>query len=180
MSDLSKRIALPPPDSFNSGLTVPTPAQMLSVFGRPGRLTDNCSEPSAAFRSKVVTADVGPFRVTGHRVAVLSLTHVFEDVKAAGRQDILDQIKTEGMLCVRKIRGGTNYSNHSWGCAIDNRFGELIELGSHETCQGLLDLYPFLHARKWVSGMGYHHRPDSMHAEPSWELIQLWKTLGLL
>lgn len=180
MSGLSKRIPLPSPTSFNSGLTVPSPAQMLSVFGRPGPLGTNCADPFPDFAEKVVTHDVGPFRVTGHRIAVLSLTHVFDDVKAAGRHDLLEQVETEGMLCIRQIRDGHNYSNHSFGCAIDLRFGELIELGSKETCQGLMDLYPFFHARKWYSGMGYHGRSDAMHLEVSWELIQLWKTLGLL
>lgn len=128
---------------------------------------------------KLVTESVGPFRVTGMGVAVLGLRHIFEDVAAAGRTDLLT-VKTEGMYNLRKIRGSTNWSNHSWGCAVDIDYGEGEEMGDGLVQFGLCEIYPFFHAREWYSGLGYHGREDAMHFEPSVQLLTRWKQLGLL
>jgi D-alanyl-D-alanine carboxypeptidase len=175
-------IRCPSPDSFNTGLESPGAAWMLGVFGRPGPLTDDCSEIAPAYAKLCVTQNVGPFRVAGNRAAVLSLRHVFEHVNASPHAELLDAVKTDGMLCCRKIRGASVYSNHSWGTAIDLYFGAgPPEYGSDFTQQGLLDLYWFFHTAGWYSGMGYRTagRKDAMHFEASVSLIQTWRRLGL-
>jgi len=171
-ADLRRSIPRPVPSSFNSGLTSPSADWMEEFFGSP--------ELKATQRKlKIVTESVGPFKVTGMAIAVLGLRHIFEDVKEAGRTDLLT-VKTDGMYNLRKIREREEWSNHSWGCAVDINFGDGEEMGDGLIQFGLREIYPFFHARKWYSGLGYKNREDAMHMEPSVELLELWRQLGLL
>lgn len=180
--NLAELIPLESPDSYNSGLVSPDNAFMINLLGKPGPLGEDCQDAFPFYTKRLVTASVGPFRVTGLKVAVLSLRHVFEHVAAAGRHDLIAGVKTAGMFCCRAVRGtnGT-YSNHSWGCAIDLYFGaDVVPYGDPHTQRGIADLYPFAHAAGWYSGQGYHNRRDSMHVEASCSLLQQWQRLGLL
>lgn len=179
-ADLAGLVPLPSPDDLNAELTSPSSAWMLAEFGAPGPLGQECADPYPHFAKQIITANVGPFRCTGHKAAILSLQHIFRQVEIAGRTDLLT-VKTDGMLCVRAIRGyAGRYSNHSWGCAIDLRFGdEGVPLGEAQAQAGVLALYPFFHHAGWYWGGGYHGRPDSMHMEASVELITTWRKLGI-
>ena|SRR5208282_3232550 len=67
--------------------------------------------------------DVGPFRVSGLDYAIERLGQIFSVLSGQGH-DEYSQIKTAGMLCVRRIKfNPAHYSNHSWGTAIDLYFG---------------------------------------------------------
>ena len=100
---------------------------MLQLLGVPGRKTEQCSEPTGPFVSRIkFGVNVGPFRVSGLDVAVASLKAVFDEARAA-MPDVVAAAKTVGMLCVRHKRNNPNsFSNHSWGAALDVFFGTRV------------------------------------------------------
>lgn len=178
MSDLASRVPVPPKGSFNTGLHAAKQKTMLELFGKPGELTKNCSPVSGPIARSIVMRDVGPFRVSGHIEAVASLAGIFENVLAHD-PEVYREVKTAGMLCCRAVRGSTkNYSNHSWGTAIDLYFGSaVVPQGKSETQAGILRLRPFFQQAKWFWGAGFP-RVDAMHFEVSEELLWEWKQAG--
>src|ERR1700690_3315153 len=117
-------IPIPPTNTFNQNLHSAAEATMLQVFGVPGQKTDDCSDPTGAFKERIVfSVNVGPFKVSGLDIAVNSLKAVFVDATAQ-IPAVRSALKNDGMLCVRQQRGNPNsFSNHSWGAAIDLFFG---------------------------------------------------------
>jgi D-alanyl-D-alanine carboxypeptidase len=171
---LDDRIPIPPASSFNANLSSADEATMLRLLGVPGRKTENCSPATGAFKTRIQTANVGPFRVTGLNVAVDLLKAVFDE---ATQQipDVVAAVKTAGMLCVRHKRHNPNsFSNHSWGTAIDLFFGkDVVPQGVHKTDRGCLLLAPFFNNHGWYWGAGFSGASvDSMHFELSKETIQ--------
>ncbi|NOT54940.1 MAG: hypothetical protein HOP18_10070, partial [Deltaproteobacteria bacterium] len=147
---------------------------MLEVFGSPGRLTRECSTPTGDFARRVVTRNVGPFRVTGFELAVVTLERIFADVRTEHR-DVFDEVKTEGMLCVRHRRGNpARFSNHSWGCAIDLFFGAaVVAQGDPVAHRGNVMLFPFFNKHGWYWGAEFSGSSvDSMHFEFAEETIR--------
>jgi hypothetical protein len=131
-------------------------------------------------RLKLGSEDIYTIHVYGAQVARLGLRHVLDDVKTAGRTELIENLQTDGMYNLRKIRGRDVWSNHAWGFAVDLNYGPGEELGDGLVQAGLLELYPFFHKRGWYWGGGYHGREDGMHFEPSVSLIQTWISSGLL
>jgi len=169
---------VPIPSGINAGLTAASQSQMIAALGTPGALTQDCSSiTNKALAKLIVTEDVGPFKATGLKPAVEALKRVFAAIKAA-KPDLYAVLTTAGMTCCRAVRGSTtNFSNHSWGSAIDMSIhGKLTPLGSQTVQQGLVDMAPFFHAERFFWGAGYHTRPDGMHFEVSNELLHDWKT----
>ncbi|MBD0362843.1 MAG: M15 family metallopeptidase, partial [Coleofasciculus sp. C3-bin4] len=95
---------------------------------------------------------------------------------------LYNQLGTAGMLCVRKVRGGSDFSNHSWGTAIDIKInGRLDVVGDGRTQLGLKELYPYFYNEGFYWGAGYSgSREDSMHFEASRELVERWRVQGQL
>ena len=95
-------------------------------------------------------------------------------------QTLYAVLTTAGMTCCRAVRGSTtNYSNHSWGTAIDMSIkGVLTPLGSTTVQEGIAEAAPFFLAERFFWGAGYSSRKDAMHFEASHELIQDWKKAG--
>lgn len=171
---LTDRIPIPPASTFNPNLSSADEATMLRLLGVPGRKTQDCSPATGAFRSRIKTASVGPFRVTGLDVAIDALKAAFDE---ADQQipDVVAAAKTAGMLCVRHKRNNPNsFSNHSWGTAIDLFFGrDVVPQGVRKTERGCLLLAPFLNHHGWFWGAGFSgNSVDSMHFEFSKEAIQ--------
>lgn len=161
-------VPTPSRSSINSGLSFVTNEDCFHYLGKPGR------------NSKIVTEDVGPFKVTGHKVAVLSLRHIFDRVKLV-KPDLYKLIGTEGMYNYRAVRGSTWISNHSWGIAIDLKIGGVLPwFNEQEIPQGFIDLYPFFREYQWAWGAGYRKRTDAMHFEVSKQLLIKWQKLGLI
>jgi hypothetical protein len=106
---------------------------------------------------------------------------VFSAVQSA-KPDLYALLGTAGMLCVRYVRGSTtNFSNHSWGTAIDITIGGVLTpRGSTTVQQGLVDLCPFMNAEQFFWGAGFSPTPDGMHYEASSELIAQWKSDGTI
>ncbi|HYF35647.1 MAG TPA: M15 family metallopeptidase, partial [Prosthecobacter sp.] len=152
---------------------------MTTLFGRPGSLTRDCSEvTNSRLRSLIATRNVGPFRATGLVSLLDDLESIFQKVRQE-KPEVYAAVKTQGMLCCRAIRRtdgtlGTAFSNHSWGCAMDVQFGAEIDPRGDGRCQeGLLELYPYFHEKRWYWGAGYSGRlEDAMHFEASQELLQ--------
>jgi Putative peptidoglycan binding domain/D-alanyl-D-alanine carboxypeptidase len=173
MAKNSDRVAIPPKENMNPNLSPAREQTMLQVLGKPGRLTRDCSDPTGAFARRVVTHDVGPFRVQGLDFAVESLTRIFAEVKEA-HPDVFAEVKTEGLLCVRARRTNpARFSNHSWGCALDLFFGSrVVNQGEPVTHRGNLILFPFFNKHGWYWGAEFGgDAVDSMHFELAEETI---------
>lgn len=178
MTDYSKMVKAPGPDSINTGLSACRATTLLAAFGRPGRLSEDCSPITGTKLLKsIVTLDVGPFRLTGHKTFLGILSDIFQEI-IVHDPDLYAQIHTAGCLCCRHIRGiPAAYSNHSFGTAVDVYFGKTNDFVGDGKCQlGLLALYPYMHPHGlyWGAEFGKNNpaREDSMHFEMSDELVR--------
>jgi hypothetical protein len=171
---LSDRIPIPPSNTFNANLNSCPESTMLQLFGEPGPLTRDCSPPTGPFKKRLKGPfNAGPFRVTGLDFAVTSLAQVFADVQSADPA-LFAAVHTAGMLCCRAKRSDPNqFSNHSWGTAIDIFFGDAVApMGVQETHRGNLLLAPFFNKHGWYWGAGFSRGSvDSMHFELARETI---------
>jgi hypothetical protein len=165
---LGDRVPIPPANQMNVGLSACAENTMLKKFGKPGGLTKDCSPATGEFIKRVRQRfDVGPFKVTGLDYAVESLLQVFADVRKDNQQ-LYDQVKNDGMLCVRARRQNPgHYSNHSWGTAIDLYFGTaVVPQGVGSAHRGNLLLAPYFNQHGWYWGAGFSgDSVDSMHFE---------------
>lgn len=169
----------PTPDSVNSGRSPLAQSAVLGHFGAPAskKTTDCGSVTNKKLKDAIVTDDVGPFKVTGHRAAVEDLKTIFANIKAEDPA-LYKAIGTAGMLCVRTVRGGSNWSNHSWGFAIDLTLeGRLDARGDNMVQKGLLSIYKHFHKRGWFWGVEFHTE-DAMHFEMSLERFNALKSEG--
>ena len=166
MPGLADLVPIPP--AINPGVSACREETMLGKFGRPGELTDKCSRVTGDVRGRVkFGVDVGPFKVSGLDYAVASLSQVFS-MLSNQQHDAYSQIKTAGMLCVRRIKHNpAHYSNHSWGTAIDLYFGSgVVPQGKHLTQRGFLDIYKTFNQHGWYWGAGFSGSSvDTMHFE---------------
>ena len=180
---MKHRERIPVPTGIN---TLCGPARVSTqrrVFGDPkGRLTQMCggvSRVSDRLRPLIITADVGPFRLTGYRKFLLVLREVFFEYERQHPEAYAD-LTTAGCLCVRLVRGSKSQpSNHCWGTAVDLGFGGVIDKRGDGLCyRGLLDLYAIAkhHGLFWGAGFSTE---DAMHTEASEELLRQWEREGI-
>jgi len=174
MSSLSDRIPIPPKDTMNTGLSPAMAKTMLNKLGKPGALTKDCSAPLGKFKKRVkFGVDVGPFKVSGLDFAVESLRQIFAEVKVE-LPDVFAQVKTEGMLRVRRRRKAPLlFSNHSFGTAIDLFFGnKVVDQGVQLAHRGNFLLFPFFNRHGWYWGAEFSGDfVDSMHFELAEETV---------
>lgn len=173
-SDLSSLVDLPTKGSYNTDLSACKPSTLTKVFGRPReQFTSKCQPvTNKSYARRIVTASVGPFRVTGLDIAVASLTRVMDQVRLHD-PEAYASVGTAGMLCCRLVRGSkTAISNHSWGTAIDLTFDGVLDRPNNGRCQlGLLRVYRHFHEEGWYWGAGFS-REDAMHFELADETIR--------
>ena len=151
MEKLDDLIPIPPKEVMNKGLSAATESIMLTIFGRPGELTQDCSEPNSTFVKKLVYGvDVGPITISGLTYAVESLKQIFTQLKNE-LPEVYSDLRTAGVLCVRSRKHNpAKYSNHSWGTAIDIYFGTgVVDQGVHHTQRGVYLLYPYFNTHGW-------------------------------
>ena len=175
--DFNQPVPTPPRESINQGLTSPNAEFMSRSLGKPGSLTTDCSSvTNPQLKRLLVTKNVGPMNVTGAKPAIEALDRLFAQVQRE-KPELAKQLGTAGMLCVRKVRGGTNFSNHSWGTALDIKInGKLDAVGDSKTQVGLNELAPYFQREGFYWGAGFSRaREDSMHFEASEQLVQRWK-----
>jgi len=97
------------------------------------------------------------------------------------KPDLYKQLSSDGMFCVRTARGLYDFSNHSWGIAIDIKInGKRDGYGDDLTMVGLSLLAPYFAEEKFYWGAGFKRKEDSMHFEASKELIEEWVASGEL
>jgi hypothetical protein len=192
--DFLEMIAVPAPSTFNIGLAPAKNADMLNFFGHPVkggayRPDGKCTDPDvAAFKAKVATKNVGPFKATGLVPALESLTAILARVKNEV-PELFAILKSDGMLCARftKIRQpngtikiGPGISNHSWGTAIDIKLGAQSDTqGDDKVLRGLLILSTYFNSAGWYWGAAFPTE-DSMHFEVSKGLLNSWKKAGTI
>jgi hypothetical protein len=175
------------PTDINKGLTAAKQQTMLDVFGRPCSLSADCTAvTNAKVRALLVTKNVGPFAVTGIKPTVDALGRIFRKVKEE-QPDLFRVVGTAGVLCCRRVRRTSgppspNFSNHSWGTAIDLTIkGRLDPRGDGKTQLGIALLAPFFHAERFFWGAGFKGgSEDAMHFEASDQLVRDWQKNGLL
>lgn len=174
MEKFEELIPIPTKESMNSGLSAAKESTMLEIFGTPGNLTKDCSDPNEEFVKKLkYQIDVGPFTVSGFDYAVESLKQIFDQVKIK-LPEVYNAVKKDGVLCVRARRTNpSKFSNHSWGTAIDIFFGSgVVEQGINQTQRGVYLLAPFFNNHGWYWGAEFSgDSVDSMHFELAEETI---------
>ena len=183
MANLSDEVPIPAADGMNTG-KFPCPTNMLITrYGRPvSRFPENCTSNRASspfWRGRFVTEDVGPFRVTGHRLAVGLLRQALAAVKIEN-PTLYAELGTAGMLCIRHVRGHPGVpSNHALGLAIDFTVsGRLDDYGDGMTQLGMLQLYQILKRFGWYWGAEFR-KEDSMHFEVCSETVMEWVRQGI-
>ncbi|HYJ80700.1 MAG TPA: M15 family metallopeptidase [Longimicrobiaceae bacterium] len=178
---------VPIPAGINTGVSAAKQQTMLNVFGRPCSLSADCTGvTNPKVRALLVTRNVGPFSVTGIRPAVDALQRIFTRVKAE-QPDVFRVVGTAGVLCCRRVRRASgppspNFSNHSWGTAIDLTIKSRLDpRGDGKTQLGVALLAPFFNAERFFWGAGFRGASeDAMHFEASDELVRDWQRQGIL
>src|SRR5690348_11678509 len=186
MSSLTDIVPISSIPGLNKGLSSASQSTMIAMLGAPKEpLTTTCNNEHAspAVSRLVETRRMTPnFRLTGIRPALDSAKEVLDRV-AAIHSDLIEQLSTEGMLCVRHRKPTSGQpsrliSNHSWGTAID--FKLTGEDAPGDTGNGVprwvAMLVPFFNEAGWYSGIGFR---DDMHFEVADETIRQWKHDGL-
>ncbi|MCC6402959.1 MAG: M15 family metallopeptidase [Fimbriimonadaceae bacterium] len=171
---LSRLVTAPPKGSYNTGLSACRPSTLRALLGEPRETYDQQCRPvtNRGLKSRIVTANVGSFRVTGLDVAVASLNRVMAEFRRADPVAFAS-VGTAGMLCARLVRGSQkSVSNHAWGTAIDLTFdGEVDPRGDGKVQAGLVRAYRYFHAEGWYWGAGFS-REDAMHFELAEETVR--------
>lgn len=174
LSKFSQLVPVPPHGSYNTGLSACRPGTLRKFLGDPRETFDQQCRPvtNRVLKARMLTASVGPFRVTGLDVAVASLTRVMAAFRSADPAAYA-AVGTAGMLCARFVRGSQkSVSNHAWGTAVDLTFdGEVDPRGDRKVQAGLLRVYRFFHAEGWYWGAGFS-REDAMHFELADETVR--------
>lgn len=164
MVDYTRLVAVP--KGINDGIRPLNNRFMLAQFGapRPVATVDCAPVRNEKLRAAMVTRNVGPFRVTGHSLAVADLEKIYAVVKAE-HPELYAILGTAGMLCARRVRGGQSWSNHSFGFAIDHTIGgKLDPRGDGRTQYGMAVLGEIFNEHGWFWGAGFGIE-DAMHME---------------
>lgn len=178
------------PTGINKGLSSAKNSTMIQLLGLPRDSIDHkCRSPTNdPIKSLTITADVGPFKVTGLKPAVKSLTSIMKEISDS-LPHVYKVMGSSGMSCVRLIKNSQKLSNHSWGCALDiNLLGALDGIGGGggtgkmdgKTLAGLRDIAPFFNKAGWYWGVGFSTFEDGMHFEVAEETIRAWHKEGML
>lgn len=182
MSNYLELVPCPPKGAINTKAHSCPTKMLIERFGMPRtQLTDDCAPVTSAYwRSKMKTESVGPFRATGHVLALKLFREAFAEVKEKN-PGLYAVLGSAGMLCCRRVRGTQRtLSNHGLGLALDITIaGRLDCRGDDKVQRGLLDLYSILknHGFYWGAGFGTE---DAMHFEVSEETIKSWIAQGLM
>ena len=166
-------LPLPARNAVNIGIRPVSNRAVIARLGMPrDSFSQDCQPPTnQAFKRMVVTQDAGPFRVTGLRPAVESLTAVFAEVRRV-HPDLHGKLGTAGMMCCRHVRGSnTSVSNHAWGTAIDMKIGGvLVPRKARYADVGLQMLASIFNKHGWYWGATFP-TPDPHHFECCADLL---------
>jgi hypothetical protein len=174
---LERRIKIPPRPS---GAIQPCRQSVqLAAWGAPGKLSVECSTLTNPLLVKnMITAHVGGesygFNVTGLRQAVESFDRILEHI-ALNKPELAKRISTAGMFCCRAVRGSTvNFSNHSFGTAIDLKIDGVLDKPGDGFClPELANIAQIAGQYGWSWG-GWFSNEDAMHFEAGEALVKQW------
>ncbi len=182
MSWISETEILKDRQKLNGDLQPLTNSVMLRVLGSPRGNYDQTCRPvtNPRINRLIVTADVGPFSVTGLKPVVERLKLAFADIRQK-QPAIHAALGNAGMLCCRYVRGSrASISNHSWGCAIDLTLeGRLDSRGDGKAQKGLIAIHPIMNAHGFFWGAAFSTE-DAMHFEICRQQLLEWHEGGLL
>lgn len=98
----------------------PTDFQMVRKYGAPGSGQVQIALPFAMRLDWDLKTKVS--KTSCHKLAAASITGALEEIRDAYGKDALTELGIDrfgGILNVRKKRGGSTWSAHAWGTAID-------------------------------------------------------------
>lgn len=187
MSAYLRLVPAPQASTINGGKNACKTSELIKRYGRPVDVfTDDCKALESKFwKERMVLVDIGiPYwlgdrKITGkvwiHRAFWKRLKPALAKVKAK-HPDLYAILGHAGILCPRRVRGGTSPSNHSLGVAIDFTLnGSLDGYGDGKVQAGLIDLYSVLKEFEIYWGLEFGarnpRREDGMHFELCWEAI---------
>jgi hypothetical protein len=176
LSAYARRAPVPPRANDNQ-VRPARQSTMLNTFGEPrSELSVHCSTVTnnALLSRMVFNENLVRFKVNGLKPAVDSLRCVLNDVLIE-EPELYVRLSSAGMLCVRAVRGSTkNWSNHSWGTAIDVKIDNMLDPYGDGNCQfGLLCAARLFNRHGWYWGAEFS-REDAMHFEAGEELVRSW------
>ncbi|MFC9683614.1 M15 family metallopeptidase [Streptomyces sp. NPDC056948] len=174
-------VSLPDRTALNAGVSACPTSLLIARYGQPRDLvTHECQALTSPFwEGRMVTDQVGTFRVRGHRQAVA----LFQDAFAALEQaapELYARTGTSGMLCVRHVRGRPEVlSNHALGLALDVTLDNRVAISDDgQVEQGLLTLHEVFNPFGIFWGAGL--RPeDAVHFEVGAEVVHRWIDEGV-
>ena len=173
---LTRLVPRPAASSLNPGLGTVDNVYMQAKFGSPRTSYTGKDQPITNDRlsQRMVTASVGPFKVTGLRPAVASLDSVMAEIKLA-QPAVYQALSSAGMLCCRyQSESSTVISMHSWGVAIDLKLnGVLDPRGDNNVQYGLTLIAPIFNRFGWYWGAKFRTE-DGMHFESGRSLLDSW------
>jgi D-alanyl-D-alanine carboxypeptidase len=173
---LIEMIPTPKIKGYNGGLSSASNPTMTTQFGAPREDYSQDCQPitNKTLAKRIVTKNVGPFKVSGLDNAVDSLTTVMKSI-AKDQRLVYRVLGTAGMLCARNVRGSkTNISNHSWGTAIDLTIDKHLDpRGDNLTQFGLHLISGIFNDNGWYWGAGFKTE-DSQHFEVGAALVKKW------
>lgn len=168
------------PHDVNRNLQAATSGFMKVLLGVPStKLAPDCGPlTNKKLAARMLTDNVGPFRVTGFDLAVRSLKEVMKEI-AATYPDL--KLSSAGMLCCRLVRGSkTSISNHAWGTAVDLKIDGILDArGDSKVQHGLSLIAPIFNKHGWYWG-AHFSTEDGMHFEISLTQLKKWQKAGLL
>ncbi len=164
---------------YNKPLSIAYQRDLLALFGPPSNSigTDCGRVTNPKLKALLKTRSVGPIKVTMLEPALESLGRVVENIRKSDPV-LYENLGTAGALCVRKIRGSSSISNHSFGTAIDLKINGLLDqFTGGKTQLGLVLIADFFKQEGWIWGAGFG-REDSMHFEVSRDKLKEWRKEG--
>lgn len=173
-----KLVPKPSAASVNGGRNACKASTLRKVLGEPRPAKDygtDCKPiTNPAIKKDIVTEDVGPFRLTGHRRFLAMCRAAFAALKAE-HPDVYALVGSMGCLCCRLVRGSkTSVSNHSWGTALDITIGGTLDTRGDDKVQaGLLVVYSVFKRFGFYWGVEFSVE-DGMHLEASNETVLSW------
>lgn len=150
-----------------------TTQEMIDKYGKPNQSGTYLASAIIPFKLKLawdLSSTVS--RIRCHKLEVPSVEKIFKEIYDFYGQDRINELQIDhfgGCFNFRQMRGGTDWSKHSWGCAIDLDPSRNLLKESAKTARfakpeykAMIDIFE---ANGWGS-LGRLRDYDWMHFEP--------------
>lgn len=100
-----------------------TTQEMIDIYGKPNQSGTYLASAPIAFPLKLAW-DLGTTvkSIRCHKNEIINVTAIFKEILNHYGQQRISELQIDhfgGCFNFRQMRGGTDWSKHSWGCAID-------------------------------------------------------------